>query len=79
MSPTDHSTTTKPLPTTDVTIVTVLKDGRHLYYSTLLRDGDDPTLIAFGHLEVRGFCHMGHVERFVIIAGGNVRNVEARQ
>lgn len=71
MSRPEHSTT-------DLTIITVLRNGRHLSYHTQLQTGDNPHTIASAHCQVRSFYNDGHVERFVVINGAEVQSMEAR-
>jgi hypothetical protein len=64
--------------TADLTIITVLREGRHLVYTTRLQPGDDPTRIATAHCLVRGHYN-GDAVRFVIVSAlGHVETVEAR-
>jgi hypothetical protein len=65
--------------TTDLTIITVLRSGRHLTHSTLLHEGDDPARVVAAHCQVRGFYNDGHVERFVVIRGTDVETLEAHR
>ena len=73
MSQRDH---TIPRPQ-DVTVVSILRDGRHLLFTTQAREGDDPSLLAHAHALVRRHNFDGYVERFVIVIGNRAETVEA--
>ena len=41
----------------DLTILTVLRDGRHLWFSNIVREGDDPERMTVAHCAVRKLYH----------------------
>jgi hypothetical protein len=61
-------------PPADLTILTVLKDGRHLWFSNIIREGDDPERMTAAHCAVRRFYH-SNVAHFIVVTGAKVERI----
>jgi hypothetical protein len=68
----------EPTKPCDLTILTVLSGGRHLWYSNIIRDGDDPERMTAAHCAVRKFYH-ADVEHFIVVTGAGVERVLAAE
>ncbi len=59
----------------DLTILTVLRDGRHLWFSNIVREGDYPERMTLAHCAVRKLYHDADLEHFIVIAGTSVERI----
>jgi hypothetical protein len=68
--------TSENIPPTTVeiplTVVTVLRNGRHLTFQTVCADEREAAVAAGTHLHVRRVHHAGRVSKFVVISGDAV-------
>ena len=63
-------------PPYDLTVITVLRGGRHLVYTTRVQEGDNPALIAQSHCLVRGHYNADAARFVVVTANGDVETLE---
>lgn len=52
----------------DLTILTVLSDGRHLWFTNIVREGDSVEQMTAAHCAVRRFYH-SNIAHFVVVVG----------
>jgi hypothetical protein len=64
-----------PAVSFDLTILTVLTDGRHLWFTNIVREGDSVERMAAAHCAVRKFYHP-NIAHFVVVAGSSVERLE---
>jgi hypothetical protein len=72
------SSVDEPTRPFDLTIIAVLGDGRHLSYSNIVREADDPERMVLAHCAVRRFYHPD-VSRFVVLMGASAERFVSPQ